>query len=549
MKTLLNRSSLFLSLQTKLIVGFSLIFTVIFALTYYQFYTIVNNYIMVEIKKELYYTILGATELDSIDGVLFTKNKNIINGDRMEKLIKDGVKNTSESTDNPHTDDSLYWEELHALCQIIRLEPRAKPYTYIPSKKPNKLIFITSYGWCLEGATTESYATFKQTIEFKRVDANLAGMEQIVFQTKDGWCTYQDTDCIPAIYTDSYGTWVSAFAPIKNSAGKTVAALGVDFEAKIIAAVQKNILDSIYLVFGASYIFLLILVYLTAQTLTRPLSRLTMTAKQIGKGYYDLEPDPFTPAKFLDNYPDEITLLSTTMGKMSVDLKMQRDELINNREKMSKLARTTIQSQEAERRYYSRELHDNAGQILTDLKHKIVALFGGMQTNQKIDKQFQARLTHIINETDKTLGMIRDISHKMRPASLDVGDINIAFETQCFEFSKNNSIKVNYTGSDGIDTSDEIAVSLYRFLQEALTNISKHANGVTSVQVNLIEKNETISMSVVNNGNSITQRVGSKGIGLIGMKERFSLLGGVMHTEMSPAGGFLVSVTVPNKLP
>lgn len=269
----------FVSLQFKLIVGFTLIFTVVFASTYYWFYDFAQTEAKNQIKQGLYDTIVGATKT----GILDKNDKvQIVNGDEMEGLIKEGTKRADGLTDDPR-----YWDQVKVLCEIKRVEPRASLYTYIKSDKPNEIIFITSWGACLSNPDWSQFAKFRESYDVN-VGPNLAGLEQVVFQTKDGWCVFEDPSCTPFIYGDKFGSWVSAYAPIKNSNGETVAALGIDFTATYVREVQQQILNKIYLAFSVTYIILLLLVYFVSQILTRPMVGLTRAAEQIGDGNYEV---------------------------------------------------------------------------------------------------------------------------------------------------------------------------------------------------------------------------------------------------------------------
>jgi len=310
----------FISLQTKLIVGFTLIFTVVFASTYYWFYTFARNEAVGQIKQGLYDTINGATAT----GVL-GKGDSVptINGDNMEGLIMEGQIRDGDGL----TDDPRYWEQIKILCDIRRIEPRASPYTYIKGEKEGELIFITSWGWCLDDATPDDFVTFKQAVQFSRIDANLAGFEKIVFQTDNGYCSPVDLGCLPDIYTDSYGSWVSAYAPIKNSKGETVAGLGIDFAASYVKEVQQNVLKKIYIAFAITYAILLTLVYFVAQILTRPMVGLTRAAEQIGEGNYEVGLKYLGELDLSDRYPDEIGTMEGVFRGM-VDKVYKREQVL-----------------------------------------------------------------------------------------------------------------------------------------------------------------------------------------------------------------------------
>ncbi|MFN8413467.1 MAG: HAMP domain-containing protein [Anaerolineales bacterium] len=268
----------FISLQFKLILGFTLIFTLVFASTYYWFYDFANNEAKDQIKRDLYNTIKGATET----GILNKDDKvQIVNGDEMEGLIKEGVRLASDGL----SDDPRYWNQVQVLCEIRRVEPRASLYTYIKSDKPNEIIFITSWGAC--SPDSGPFASFREPYDVN-VGPNLAGLNQIVFQTKTGWCVLEDANCEPYIYSDKFGSWISAYAPIRNSKGEAVAALGIDFTSTYVNEVRQQILNKIYLAFAVTYIILLVLVYFVSQVLTRPMVGLTRAAEQIGEGNYEV---------------------------------------------------------------------------------------------------------------------------------------------------------------------------------------------------------------------------------------------------------------------
>ena len=308
----------FVSLQTKLILGFTLIFTVVFASTYYWFYTFALNEAKGQIKQGLFDTINGATAT----GVLGTGDTmQTIDGDQLEALIKEGAVRQSDGL----TDDLRYWEQVKILCDIRRVEPRASPYTYIKGENENELIFITSWGWCLNDATSDDFVTFKQAVEFSRIDANLAAFDGVVFQTNESYCSPDDPNCLPDIYTDQYGSWVSAYAPIRNSKGETVAGLGVDFAASYVKQVQDDVLRKIYVAFAITYVILLTLVYFVAQILTRPMVGLTRAAGQIGEGNYEVGLKYLEEVDISENYPDEIGKMENVFRGM-VDKVYKREQ-------------------------------------------------------------------------------------------------------------------------------------------------------------------------------------------------------------------------------
>ncbi len=317
----------FVSLQTKLILGFTLIFTVVFASTYYWFYDFAQREAMNQIKEGLYDTIIGATRTGILD---VGDTVQIIDGDEMEGLVNEG-----QIREDGLTDDQRYWDQVEVLCQIRRVEPRASPYTYIAGETPGEIIFIASWGACLPNPDWDQFVKFRIPYA-SNTGPNLAGLEQVVFQTDTGWCTYDDVNCVPEIYGDKFGSWVSAYAPITNSSGKTIGALGIDFTSTYVNQVREQILRSIYVAFSITYIILVVLVYFVSQFLTRPMVGLTRAAEQIGEGNYETGLKYLGELGLSDKYPDEIETMQGVFKGM-VDKVYKREEILRQQVRALKI--------------------------------------------------------------------------------------------------------------------------------------------------------------------------------------------------------------------
>ena len=245
---------------------------------------------------------------------------------------------------------------------------------------------------------------------------------------------------------------------------------------------------------------------------------------------------------------DEIDILVETMAKMQKTLKKKNAELVESREKMQELARTTLRAQEVERRYISRELHDQAGQLLVSLRYSVQSLISDLPPANEAPKiplhdELQTRLSYMLIQIDKTLNTVRALSHKMRPALLDVGDINLAMQEYCSEFQEGKRINIEYKGAAISHITEDTAIALFRFLQESLTNVLKHAEA-THVWVTLTCEDGWVQMKVEDNGRGELTDPGQKGIGIIGMKERFHLLGGTVEAYPSK-NGFIITAQAP----
>ncbi len=122
--------------------------------------------------------------------------------------------------------------------------------------------------------------------------------------------------------------------------------------------------------------------------------------------------------------------------------------------------------------------------------------------------------------------------------------LNTGLEDFCEEFSETTGLSVNYKGKQLPATSEEISISLYRFVQEALTNVLKHAQAGES-KVILDYKEETIVLYVEDDGKGFDQDSPTKGIGLLGMQERLDLLGGRLEIKSEPRKGTRLTAYVP----
>jgi len=361
---------LFISVRTKLLVGFTLIFTIVFAVAYYWFYTFATESAMRQITEDLVGTVKGATE----SGILGTNDTiQTINGDELGSLI-------AEVDPGPDglTEDPRYWHQVDVLCNVRRIEPRASLYTYIPGQEQGEIIFITSWGRCLS-RTDDNYAFYKQSWITDNVGPNLAGMKEITLQddSPDG-CAYGTPGCVPTPYSDDFGDWVSAFAPIRNSQGEVVAALGVDFEAGYVREVQTQILRRIFIAFGITYGVLLFMVYAGAQLFAGPITKLTEAAGHIGEANYETGLKVLEEVKTSERFPDEIGILQGVFKGM-VNKVYQREQSL--RKTVEELK---IQIDETKRKKQVEEIVDS--DFFQSLQEKAAKMRAQQKTIKRDDK-------------------------------------------------------------------------------------------------------------------------------------------------------------------
>ncbi|HEX6387473.1 MAG TPA: GAF domain-containing protein, partial [Anaerolineae bacterium] len=220
------------------------------------------------------------------------------------------------------------------------------------------------------------------------------------------------------------------------------------------------------------------------------------------------------------------------------------------RERLRQLTKQVVSAQEEERQRVSRELHDEAGQALTALKISLDLTKASLPLDLESIRQ---SIVEAMELTDETMDRIRLLAQNLRPPALDTLGLNATLEGLCRDFAHRTSLSINYKGVNLPPLSDAVNISLYRFVQEALTNIAKHANA-SRVRVALDVEDAWVTVSVVDNGRGFpveeqtSRALPIGGIGLVGMRERFELLGGLLEIESQPDQGTRLVACVPLRL-
>jgi signal transduction histidine kinase len=209
-----------------------------------------------------------------------------------------------------------------------------------------------------------------------------------------------------------------------------------------------------------------------------------------------------------------------------------------------RVVRSTVQrivsGQEQERRRLSRELHDETGQALTSILLGLKAIEDAQGT-----ERFATALAELRELVQVTLQDVRRLAVELRPKALDDFGLVPAVERLTSTFAEQTGIEAQLESRlpDG-RLPNEVETVLYRVVQEALTNIVKHARA-QRVSVVLQTKPSTVTAVIEDDGRGFpTGETSSEGIGLIGMRERVGLVGGRLEVESSPSGTTIV-VEVP----
>jgi two-component system, NarL family, sensor histidine kinase DevS len=203
--------------------------------------------------------------------------------------------------------------------------------------------------------------------------------------------------------------------------------------------------------------------------------------------------------------------------------------------------RRVVEAQELERARLARELHDETGQALTSI------LLGLKSLEERVDTDEGRAATAELRElVVATLQDVRRLAVELRPAALDDFGLVPALERLRDTVAEQSAIAVDVQSSLGDRRlPTDVETMLYRTVQEALTNVVKHAEA-TRVSVRLSQADGMVTLSVHDDGKGFDPRSArDDGLGLAGMRERAALLGGRFMVEASEGAGTMLKAEVP----
>ncbi len=202
--------------------------------------------------------------------------------------------------------------------------------------------------------------------------------------------------------------------------------------------------------------------------------------------------------------------------------------------------RRVLEAQELERRRLARELHDQTGQELTSV------LLGLKAVEDAPDPEARGQALKTVREqVVETLHDVRRLAVELRPKALDDFGLVPALERLAETFVEQTGLKLDLEAQLGDERlPGEIETALYRMVQEALTNIVKHAQA-RSVSIVLTNARGAIAALIEDDGRGFDVDAAREGMGLDGMRERLGLIGGKLKIESRPGGGTTLVAEVP----
>jgi two-component system, NarL family, sensor histidine kinase UhpB len=226
-------------------------------------------------------------------------------------------------------------------------------------------------------------------------------------------------------------------------------------------------------------------------------------------------------------------------NKIGLELKKSHSELMSLIERQDRAI-------EDERTNIARDLHDELGQVLTALKIDVSMLKRSVLSGKPLNG-VEAEFKSITDLIDRITHSVKRISRGLRPEALEDLGIMEAIRYQVLEFGKRNNIDCDLhlpTSAPKLDNT--LSITLFRIVQEALTNIMRHAQA-SSVQVQLEVQDEGLLLTISDDGVGISNNEieSSKSLGLIGLRERVRALKGRFSITGSPGGGTAITVMLP----
>jgi two-component system sensor histidine kinase UhpB len=306
-----------------------------------------------------------------------------------------------------------------------------------------------------------------------------------------------------------------------------------------------------------------VLAWILARSLTVPLREAIGALRAIRSGHYRVGLPVTTGG--------EVGELQASIGEMSValdeskqdlenkvaertrDLLASRNEALRADADKRKLIQKVNQIIEDERKSIAIEIHDelNASLIAVRLESQTIQHLAAKAAPgpemEQVREQIRAKAQAITKLSLDLYANGRRLVRRLRPEVLDMLGLHGAVEEMVGHYRDSSGVRFEFhSEGDFAKIGNELAISAYRIVQEALSNIMKHAGaGFARVSLVLSPADDALAIEVQDDGDGFDPAVASEGIGIIGMRERVFALGGSIHVQSRPGEGTLVAISLP----
>jgi signal transduction histidine kinase len=328
------------------------------------------------------------------------------------------------------------------------------------------------------------------------------------------------------------GLIFEAMRPVVNGyAGYVQIGISEQMVSREVTALTSSIIQALVISVAIGVGFAFVLTFI----LTQPIHHLREAVDRIRKGDFGTRSKVFSD--------DEIGDLAIAFNEMADGLQGYRDEMEEKEKVRLALIERIVTSHEEERKLISRELHDQFGQSL-------LAMLVEIRSNRENDELSHPMCQKHEHEIENLIDELGRIVRGMRPTILDDYGLDSALENYAKEISDRFDLDIayKYNSSEGLGRlPGYVEVTLYRIVQEAITNVIRHAEA-SHVSVVLLQSAKETTLLIEDDGKGfeMTAIRGDRGLGLMGMRERVSLLGGVLDIVSDVAEGTTIRAKIPN---
>lgn len=279
-----------------------------------------------------------------------------------------------------------------------------------------------------------------------------------------------------------------------------------------------------------------IVVYITIGRSLRPVSNILDGLQRIETGDYQ--------ARLPQLSLPELNAISESFNHTASVLERSRRET-------RRLAKESLDIQEAERRSLAHELHDELGQAISAIKAVAVSI---TQQDRERDNRTVKAAETIAEISDGIYATVRSMMRRLRPASLDELGLVSALEEMVVDWnSRYDSVVCEFRAEGRFeDLNEALEIGLYRIVQESLTNVAKHADA-KRVDIRLTREAhgpaQQVALTIVDDGQGMDLGSMTPGLGLLGMRERTETLGGSFNLSSEPGRGVRIALSIPVTMP
>jgi signal transduction histidine kinase len=227
--------------------------------------------------------------------------------------------------------------------------------------------------------------------------------------------------------------------------------------------------------------------------------------------------------------------------RLSRNAETRFKDIVKAQHELKDLSARLLEMQEKERRALSRELHDEVGQSLSAVLMEIGNLNAVMPSG---NPELRTHVDSIKKLAENSVKVVRNMSLLLRPSMLDDLGLVPALQWQAREVSRRTGIEVEVAADDvADDLPEDHRTCIYRVTQEALHNCARHS-GARLVRVAVVQHDDRIEMTVTDDGKGFDSQT-VRGMGLLGMEERVTHLGGTFQVKSTPGHGAYLHIELP----